>query len=451
MEDDRPFRKPLIAIDYDNMNEDDITALAQARAIRPMLKKRQKIARPENYLRPLELADEAQADYTLPYMSFMAFPPEVRTQIYEELLTIKTNENGCWPAIVQLSGVHREAKSVLYGDNEIVVKIKPEDVFALGSRCGPYVPSRTINENPFATPLDFGHLWNFETVGLWCPSGLALAQWVTFIIELDSIPKFQVPGSHALVVNQALYGLCSFLVFNRDLRKVAVVLDDQAAAYERSPDRSLYNRTFDPLQLLGSLPELTFTHAGQDVSKYQSVFWEGLTPLSGTVLRRATPTIKEALDFASAQQLARQSHAMSAACLGYNTVSTTEKARLSQLFLDIPNNRMERLRDFLLKEVWRDSAWEWELEHHVTAISSMLDGLNVDEIRQHRICGEPACPIKAMPDGNVIVVGDPDEHEAARHYNCWDFEICKERMRGHRLRRREEDAARVMRQLTLPD
>ncbi|KAK5114524.1 hypothetical protein LTR62_002459 [Meristemomyces frigidus] len=386
-----PIRKPIIAIDYNKMSPTKLVALARSRSITPVLNGRRTIPKVRDYIHALSKADEAQADYTVPYMTFMAFPGDVRGRIYEELLVIKTVGVGCWPEIVGLTETHVEAKSVLYGRNEMEVKLLDHQVYAVDLPCD-YWPATSIHFLGANTFFISPH--HPKLLQLKWPLGLANVQWLKLTFDLQT-----------------------------GWRPVLVVLDAQGVAYKQAQDPWLHDKAFDPLQLLGAMPELTFEAAGQQPDTYHGVFWPGLTPLSGTVFRRAIiPTIMEAIAFAQIEQA--HNHGASTppgrANLGFRTASAAQKARMWQLSFQVPDNRMERLTKLVLGPVWRDSYCEQTLDSYISAVALMLDDLDMDEIEHWHDDDSPSDDMKRT-------------------------------MKEYRALRRKEEAARVMKQTIMPD
>lgn len=69
---------------------------------------------------------------------FLDLPPELRTNIYKELLILQ-NSFTCWPQILATcNSINEEASNVLYGDNLLEVKIYQDGVYVHGEKCGSY-------------------------------------------------------------------------------------------------------------------------------------------------------------------------------------------------------------------------------------------------------------------------------------------------------------------------
>lgn len=180
----------------------------------------------DDYVRALKQAD-TEASFR-----FLDLPPEMRNLVYKELVVLQDSWY-CHPQILATcTQVHKEASSVLYGDNLIEVKIYEDGVVAHGKRCGPYYPP--------GLGSDFRSL-------VW-PDFLRRVQHLRLAVV-------ELPRRHARVasVGNIVASLCSSLALGHRLSSLNIDLD----WLNQRGLRGGMDMALSPLRLLGPVPQLT--------------------------------------------------------------------------------------------------------------------------------------------------------------------------------------------------
>ena len=212
-------------MNYYRCSKDELETFARDRGIHVSnVGQRRPQNRRRNIIDALNKADEN------PSFRFLDLPPELRNMVYRELLVfkqspIKRRSPKCHPQILCASKeVNREATGILYGDNLIVVKIRPEAVYAHGVRCGTYAPQTGLHGRRAGSQCIQDLVW---------PELLSRARAVHVVVlgVMQHGSTRQLPNCGT--IHNILFSLCLFLRQATSLKTVTVDLGSLTNRYVR--------------------------------------------------------------------------------------------------------------------------------------------------------------------------------------------------------------------------
>lgn len=187
-----------------------------------------------------------------PTFDFFGLPPELRNEIYRNLL-VMNNPLTCYPQILCVSkAVYSEAVNILYGDNLIGIKVYRDGVFLHGKMCGDYefdAVHGVLRRQKKSGELKWAEF-------------IRRAQFVRFSIETGNQPvntaQRWMPSIGSL--HYIVHSLCLFLARGHKLRSFVLDLSQLRDLYAANGARSDFENHVEialcPLRLLSSIKKL---------------------------------------------------------------------------------------------------------------------------------------------------------------------------------------------------
>ncbi|KAF2485990.1 hypothetical protein BDY17DRAFT_290677 [Neohortaea acidophila] len=186
----------------------------------------------------------------------MDLPPELRTWVYRDLLTIhpdaQSNREGrCHPTILQTCRqIYMEAKTVLYDGNTLECVLT-----SFGQECDDHDESFIVN----------GRL-----IPAYCPDDIAkIPEYIVRFSHISIVVRFLDCGfcnveAYAMDLNWMLSGLASVLMDHHRLSKMKVTMEIR----EDVKRHEVYKELLYPLRRLRNIQNLTITSNDEDFPRH---------------------------------------------------------------------------------------------------------------------------------------------------------------------------------------